>query len=572
MLNVDALTAKYLPGLHNKPPVLQKTMRMMLRILFHEKQLNRFQARYPHLEGFDFVEQLLEHFNFGYTLRGDERECIPSRGRVVIIANHPIGTLDAAILIRLVGEVRRDVKAISNQVLSGIQPLTPLLLPVDNMGGHSSREQLKSVYRHLEQEGAVIIFPAGEVSRMSPAGIRDGSWNSGFLRIATATRSPILPVYIDGRNSMFFYALSLLSRPLSTLWLVREMFKQARRSVHISIGNPVPFDSYQHTHLPLKSRVKLFQRHLYRIGKQKEPVFATSRAVAHPENRQQLRQEIHSCELLGETGDGKRIYLFAFNPDCTIMREIGRLRETSFRAVGEGTGQRRDVDPFDRHCRQIILWDEAEMEIVGAYRLRDTRNPDDSDLYTGTLFDFQPAMTPIMQQGLELGRSFVQPRYWGKRSLDYLWFGIGAFLRRNPDYRYLFGPVSISDSYPAAARDMLIYFYSHWFGGDTRAATARLPYHLSSTTMAEMQQTFPGVEYKRDYITLKSRMRHLGCTVPTLLKQYGELCEPGGVRFVDFNIDPDFCNCVDGLVVVDLQRLKAAKRKRYIDSDKGDEA
>ncbi|OIO72166.1 MAG: GNAT family N-acetyltransferase [Zetaproteobacteria bacterium CG1_02_53_45] len=569
MLNVEALTAEHLPGLLGKPPMVRKSLQAILRILFHEKELNRFQATYPHLEGFDFVDQLLEHFDFSYSLRGDERERIPSRGRVVIIANHPIGTLDAAVLMQLVGEIRRDVKAVSNQVLAGITALSPLLLSVDNMGGQSSREQLKAVYRHLENEGAVIIFPAGEVSRMGPAGIRDGSWNSGFLRIATATRAPILPVYIDGRNSMFFYALSLFSKPLSTLWLVREMFKQARRSVHISIGNPIPPESYERTHLPLKSRVKLFQRHVYRIGKQKEPVFVTRRAIAHPENRQQLKLEIEACRLLGQTRDGKRIYLFDFNPDCSIMREIGRLREISFRAVGEGTGQRRDVDAFDRHSQQIILWDDEELEIIGAYRLRDTRQHslDGSSLYTGTLFDFQPAMSPILQQGLELGRSFVQPRYWGKRSLDYLWFGIGAYLHNNPDFRYLLGPVSISDSYPVAARNMLVYFYSHYFGADMQAARARLPYRLNAETLQQMGEIFSGNDFKRDYVTLKSRLGHLGCNVPTLFKQYSELCEPGGVRFLDFNIDPDFANCLDGLVVLDLDKLKASKRSRYIDSD-----
>ncbi len=567
MLNVETLTAQHLPGLQNRPALLRKSLKAALRILFHEKQLHRFQASYPHLEGFDFVDQLLEYFDFSYSLRGNERECIPQSGRVVIIANHPIGTLDAAVLVRLVGEIRRDVKAVSTQVLSGIKPLSPLLLPVDNMGGQSSREQLKAVYRHLENEGAVIIFPAGEVSRMSPTGIRDGHWYSGFLRIATATRSPILPIYIDGRNSLFFYALSLFSRPLSTLWLVREMFKQARRSVHISIGNPVSYDSYQRTHLPLKSRVKLFQRHVYRIGKQKEPVFATQRAIAHPEDRQLLRREIHACEKLGETRDNKHIYLFDFNPDCCIMREIGRLREISFRAVGEGTGQRRDVDPFDRHCRQIILWDESEFEIVGAYRLRDTRNyaQQASETYSATLFDFHPPMQPILEKGLELGRSFVQPRYWGKRSLDYLWFGIGAFLRNNPDYRYLFGPVSISDTYPVAAKDMLIYFYTTYFGEQTATAKARLPYCLSAETVQQMQEVFSGTDSKQDYMLLKNRLGHLGCSVPTLFKQYGELCEAGGVRFLDFNIDPDFADCVDGLAVVDLTMLKKSKYKRYID-------
>jgi len=567
MLNIETLTAEHIPGLNGKSPLLRKSLKAILRILFHEKQLQRFQASYPHLEGFDFVDQLLEHFDFSYSLRGDERECIPQSGRVVIIANHPIGTLDAAVLVRLVGEIRRDVKAVTNQVLAAIKPLSPLLLPVDNMGGRSSREQLKAVYRHLENEGAVIIFPAGEVSRMSPSGIRDGHWNSGFLRIATATRSPVLPIYIDGRNSMFFYALSFLSRPLSTLWLVREMFKQARRSVRISIGNPIPFDNYQRTHLPLKSRVKLFQRHVYRIGKQKEPVFATHRAIAHPENRQLLRREIHACNLLGETRDNKQIYLFDFNADCSIMREIGRLREISFRAVGEGTGMRRDVDPFDRHCKQLILWDDAELEIVGAYRLRETRGQraENNDTYSGTLFEFQPGMQPILDKGLELGRSFVQPRYWGKRSLDYLWFGIGAFLRNNPDCRYLFGPVSISDTYPAAAKDMLVHFYSTCFGESGDIARARIPYRLDGESQSRMREVFCGDDTRRDYVQLKSSLGHLGCSVPTLLKQYGELCKEGGVRFLDFNIDPDFADCVDGLVVVDLNKLKSSKRNRYID-------
>ncbi|MDQ6973025.1 MAG: lysophospholipid acyltransferase family protein [Mariprofundaceae bacterium] len=566
MLNVESLTAEYLPGLQHRPQLIRKSLQALLRILFHEKQLRHFRERYPHLEGFDFVEQLLEHFDFGYTIRSNERERIPTRGRVVIIANHPIGTLDAAVLIRLVGEVRRDVKALSNQVLSGIQPLNTLLLPVDNMGGHSSREQLKAVYRHLESEGAVIIFPAGEVSRMSATGIRDGRWHSGFLRIASTARSPILPIYIDGRNSAFFYVLSLCSRPLSTLWLVREMFKQARRSVHISIGNPVSFDSYQRTHLPLKSCVKLFQHHLYRIGKQKEPVFATERAIAHPEERQRLKQEIHACERLGETRDGKHIYLFEFNPDCSIMREIGRLREISFRAVGEGTGLRRDVDSFDRHCRQIILWDEEQLEIAGAYRMRDTRASDISSkkLYSATLFDFQPPMQEVLEQGLELGRSFVQPRYWGKRSLDYLWAGIGAFLLKHPEYRYLFGPVSISDNYPAAAKDMLVWFYSNYFSADRPLARARTPFHPGHESLQLIQDAFRGDDFKRDYISLKSRLGHLGCNVPTLFKQYGELCETGGVCFADFNIDPDFAQCVDGLVILDLNLLKESKRKRYI--------
>ncbi|MDX8391078.1 MAG: lysophospholipid acyltransferase family protein [Mariprofundaceae bacterium] len=571
MLNIETLVAEHLPNLHRKPPLIGKWMTRLLRILFHEKELQRFQARYPHLSGFDFVEQLLDHFDFGYSLRGNERERIPAHGRVVIIANHPIGTLDAAVLVRLVGEIRRDVKAVANQILAGIEPLKTLLLPVDNMNKHSSKDQLRAMVQHLQHEGAVIIFPAGEVSRIGVSGIRDGRWHSGFLRIASMTKSPILPVYVNGRNSMFFYALSLFAKPISTLWLVREMFKQAKRSVSISIGDIVPYESYQRTRLPLKSKVKMFQRHVYRIGKHKEPVFTTRRAIAHPENRQQLRREIKLCELLGETVDNKRIYLFEFNLDCSIMREIGRLREIAFRAVGEGTGRRRDVDPFDRHCSQIIVWDENDLEIVGAYRLSDARqrhcqkHAEGNCLYSATLFDFRKEMDTVLDHGLELGRSFVQPRYWGKRSLDYLWYGIGSFLRKNPQYRYLFGPVSISDTYTPLAKDMLVHFYSTYFGDQQKTAVARMPYRLDAATQAQMQRDFSGDDFKSDYMALKNRLRHLGCNVPTLFKQYSDLCEPGGVRFLDFNIDTDFANCIDGLVVVDLRKLKTSKRKRYID-------
>ncbi|MDQ6966784.1 MAG: GNAT family N-acetyltransferase, partial [Mariprofundaceae bacterium] len=168
----------------------------------------------------------------------------------------------------------------------------------------------------------------------------------------------------------------------------------------------------------------------------------------------------------------------------------------------------------------------------------------------------------------ELGRSFVQPRYWGRRSLDYLWYGIGAFLRNNPEYRYLFGPVSISNSYPAAAKDMLVYFYTTYFADSPEQARARIPYRLDAESERQMGEAFCGNDYKRDYVLLKSRMGHLGCSVPTLFKQYGELCETGGVRFLDFNIDPDFADCVDGLVVLDLQCLKSSKRERYIDIKK----
>jgi len=571
MINVDALIDYRFPNFRKRAALMSQPITSALRILFHEKELSKFAASVPHLQGLDFVEQMLEHFHFSYTMKHTYHERIPTHGRLVIIANHPIGTLDSAVLLKLVGEVRRDVKTVANEIISGIAPLENIILPVNNMLGTSSREQLKAVYQHLEKEGTVIIFPAGEVSRMGATGIKDGKWHAGFLKIAMSTRSPILPIFVDGRNSSFFYALSMLAKPLSTLWLIREMFKQAKRSVAVTIGDLIPFESYQESALPLKTKVKLFKKHLYRIGKDKTPIFDTCSAIALPEKRQQLRQEVKACELLGETWDKKSIYLFHYQPDCAIMREVGRLREISFRAVGEGTGLRRDTDPFDRHCSQIIVWDDDALEIVGAYRMSISQNILETTGYDGiyshSLFQFHADMDAVLAHGLELGRSFVQPKYWGKRSLDYLWFGIGAYLRKYPEIRYLYGPVSISGTYPSAAKDLLAYFFTHYFGSDNALATARMPYRIEDSRREELAQQFANLNDKEGFKHLKSSLRYAGCSIPTLYKQYSELCEDGGVRFADFNVDPNFSNCLDGLVIVDTHQLLPAKRQRYIGND-----
>lgn len=576
MLNAEHILDQQFPNFKKRSPLLTRPARAALKMLFHERELRRFQEKYPHLMGMDFVDQLLDYFDFSYTIQARQLERIPSRGRVIIIANHPIGTLDAAILLQMVGQVRSDVKAVTNQLLSTIEPIQPLLLPVDNMGAKTSRKQVKAVYKHLENEGAVIIFPAGEVSRLGPTGVYDSKWSKGFLNIATSSHSPILPIHVNGRNSAFFYALSWLAKPISTLWLVREMYKQAKRSVNITIGELIPVESYQDMQLPTSAKVKLFQKHLYRIARGKSPIYDTCSPIAHPEKRQALRQEIQSCQLLGETQDGKKIYLAPYQADSCLMREIGRLREISFRAAGEGTGLRRDVDRYDRHCFQLVLWDESELEIVGAYRLCATKHAVSSKynaqtpLYSQTLFHFSSDMDDILEHGLELGRSFVQPRYWGRRSLDYLWYGIGAFLRNNPEYQYLLGPVSMSNSYPIAAKDMLVYFYSLYFGDHTQKVHAITPYYIDSNKRPELEQHFSGQDYKVDFTHLKASLKHMGCTVPTLYKQYTEMCQEDGVHFLDFNIDPDFANCIDGLVVVDLKHLSDKTHQRYIENNKQD--
>ena len=210
------------------------------------------------------------------------------------------------------------------------------------------------------------------------------------------------------------------------------------------------------------------------------------------------------------------------------------------------------------------MWDESDLEIVGAYRFGDAKllsaEGHPTGLYSATLFNYSGDNEKLFTQGLELGRSFVQPRYWGKRSLDYLWMGIGAFLARYSQYRYLFGAVSISNAYPQPAKDLLVQFYRQHFPAKFGEATSRLPYQVS----ADVIETFSGEDYKKEFTLLKHLLANMGVNVPTLYKQYSEVAHDGGVAFLDFNVDPDFNDCIDGLVVVDMDMLTDKKRKRYL--------
>ena len=558
----DVLQKKY-PQLvgdrwHHKPTSF------FLRFLLKEKEINSFIEAYPHLNGIDFVEEILEYFHFSYTTRDREKENIPVQGRLVIIANQPIGSLDGLALIKLISEIRRDIKVVTSEAFLCIKPLAQLLLPTASKKQALETDQRLAIQQHLEREGVVIMFPANEVSRLKPNGIRDTRWQADFLNLASDTKALILPVFLDGKNSPLFYTLSMIYKPLATLMLVREMFKKRTKHLPIRVGETIAYESYNNPAINSHQKVKLLKKHLYRIGLNKRPIFKTQRAVALPEDRKALSKAIKQCEPLGETGDGKKIVLYQHSESSPILREIGRLREIAFRAVGEGSHQRRDIDPFDSHYYHLILWDSDELEIVGAYRLGDAKRltkARDNKLYSAALFKYNDEkMAPYFAEGLELGRSFIQPKYWGKRSLDYLWYGLGAFLKSRPQYRYLFGPVSISAALPDMAKDLLVYFYRLYFSTDQALAKAPIPYRVT----ADIESLFSGDDYKKDFTTLKNLLTNMGAAIPTLYKQYTEIYEDGGVHFLDFGIDPAFNHCIDGLVLADTHKLKEKRRKRYM--------
>lgn len=569
MINVEQLISPIFPKTGIARKLFFKPAVRVLRAILHEKEFIDFEKNHPGISGYEFVDKTLNYFNFTYQAEQEDIQRIPSAGRVVIIANHPIGSLDGLALLQMVRNVRPDVKIVANQLLSKLGPLAPTLLTVDNMGGNTAKLQLKAIKKHLAKEGAAIVFPSGVVSRWSlKNGIEDETWRNGFLKFSSTTRSPILPIYVEGRNSVFFYGLSLVARKISTLWLVPEMFKQRGQSIRFHIGKIIPCKGYESLELSSKRLVQQFKAEVYGLGEGRASLFPTYEAVAPPEPREQLGKEIKNSELIGETADGKHIYLYRAGKHSTVMRELGRLRELTFRMVEEGTGKRRDLDKYDDYYMHLLLWDEQDKEIVGAYRIFDTSKilstQGTDTLYSSLIYRYKDNMKPYFEQGMELGRSFVQPRYWGKRSLDYLWYGIGALISKNPNYRYLFGAVSLSDGYPQEAKDMIVHFYATHFPAKDITVEALYPYHIDQARLTNLQAMFPGKDYATEFALLKKSLKKLNCTIPTLYKQYAELGEPGGVAICASGLDITFSNAIDGFVMVDIWKLKPAKRLRYI--------
>ena len=549
-----------------RPAPWQKSL---LKRLFYEDEFQQFAAAHPHLKGLDMVEQVLEHLDILCTVSARDLEQIPEHGPLVIIANHPTGTLDGLALLYAVSRVRRDVKVVTNRMLTHLEPLSSLFIPVDNMGGRTAKSSLVQMEQHLQNAGVLIFFPAGEVSRPTRKGIRDKKWHSGFIKLAGKLRVPLLPVHIQAHNSLLFYASTLVSPTLSMLLLMQQMFRRRHSQLPIKIGQQIAWHHWHSATLSSREMAEQCRQHVMRLGKGVPGVFKTQCAIARPEDRATLKRALAQAESLGKTSDGKTIYLWQRNgqEDAPLLRELGRLREIAFRAVEEGSGKRRDTDSYDDDYLHLILWDEDDLEIVGAYRFMPTAMQIEKrgveGLYSYSLFHYDDKMQDVLEHGIELGRSFIQPRYWGRRGLDYLWSGIGAYLARYPHYRYLFGPVSISGGLPPAARDLLVAFYRLWFPATHPLAASRQPYPAS---LPDVLAQFGGVDYVDDLTKLKSLLGNLGCGIPPLYKQYSELCEPGGVQFIDFGSDPAFNNCVDGLVLVDLCYLKANRYQRYIEA------
>ena len=546
-----------------KNKILLKILNKFLKV----DEINNFLEIYNEREGIEFINGVFEFLNVKYVISKEDISKIPSEGKLIIVSNHPLGGLDGLALISTIYSVRKDVKIVANDVLLQITNIQNFILPVDLYSLRMQRIQLQNIENALNNDEAIIFFPSGKVSRLYPNGISDGKWHNGAIKFSSKLEVPILPVYIDARNSILFYLMSLIHTKIGMFMLPQELFRKKNSEFKIKIGELIPGNTLKNSSLKPKILAKLLKQHTYKIGKDKPGIFLTEKTIIHPVPQELLEKELKKNKLLGITYDNKEIYLVEYDKGENILKEISRLRELTFRKVGEGTGKNCDMDIYDLYYKHIVLWDSSERAIVGSYRLGETKQILEKygirGLYNSSQFYLKENFIPILNQSIEVGRSFIQPKYWRSNALDFIWQGIGAYLSEYREIKYLWGAVSISDSYSELAKGLIISYYRKWYNSDKKFVEPIEEYQISKKIQLEVNSYLNGSSHKEDLKNLKNALKNIGFSIPVLYRKYTDITHYGGSKFLSFCVDVHFNNSIDGLILVDLNHLKEEYKERY---------
>ncbi len=568
-INIAKVIEDKYPPIMSWPGWIRRLVIRIFEKVLHLREVNNFLESHADVYGMPFIDGVFDMINFSFSLSHADTKKIPSEGRVICVSNHPIGSLDGLALLRAVSQIRPDVKIIANSVLLNIENLHEYFLPFTLDTPSAQKKNIQEIGAALEREEAVIIFPAAEVSRLVGFKVMDRRWHKGPIYFSKKFNVPILPMFVQAKNSCFFYAFSLVFMALSQVLLSHEMFNKKNKTIRIKVGDPIPAKAFSQGTINDKIQIKLLKRHVYLVGRGKEGIYQTEKNIIHPIEKVLLKKELNDAKLLGKTRDGKHLLITTLQESPNVLKEIARLREVTFRKVGEGTGKVLDMDKYDKYYKHIVVWDDDALEIVGSYRIGFGKEIMDkygeNGFYTTELFENEPDFVKeVMPIGAELGRSFVQKKYWNTQALHVLWLGIGAFLADNPDIKYLFGPVTISNNYPDAAKKLMVYYFNKWYGPQKYKAKGTEEFVLTKSDIDRYDEVFTGETYREDFRTLKNLLKPFGFSVPILFKHYTELCQGDGAQFLCFNIDVDFESCVDGYLLIEVDKIRQDKKDRYI--------
>ena len=515
----------------------------------------------------EFIDGVISELGVRFDLQEKELERIPKEGPVIIVANHPFGAHDAILMASLLRRVRSDYKIMANGFFSAIAEMQERLILVNAFKSNNKENSspLRESVKYLKEGGMLGVFPSGTVSHfdLGKRCVTDPEWSDTIAGLVKMTGATVVPVHFSGRNSLRFNIAGLIHPMLRTAMLPREMMRK-KGEIKVHIGHPI--EGKYLCSMKERRRVTDYIRMRCYLQKEQveefieESVLDEAEKIIAPVSSVLLENDIQVLNKDEHMLDFKEYSVYCTKSERvpSIMREIARLREITFREVGEGTGKALDMDSYDDYYLQLFIWNRKTSEVVGAYRIGEVCSYNNRNmLYTNEFYDLNKDFFESYSPGLEMGRSFVRKEYQRSRySLLLLWRGICEYVARNPQYRYLFGAVSISSEYTSKSRGLIANLLVSKGG----ILKSKMPAKIKINKELKDYCRRYSVDNPQDLSLLVKDIEEDGKDVPVLIKQYMKL----GGRFLSFCVDKEFNSSLDGLIVVDLPGAPEKNLKMYM--------
>ena len=545
--------------------------------------LNKVYDRNRHLKDVGFLNGILDDLQIKFEIPEKDFKRIPKEGAYITISNHPLGGIDGVLLLKLMLEREPNFKIIANFLLHRIRPVKKYIMPVNpfenHKGAQSSVVGIKETFRHLSDGKPLGIFPAGEVSTYKDGKLMvDKPWEEGAIKVIRKAQVPVVPIYFHAKNSRLFYLLSKISGTLRTAKLPSEVFSQKNRIIKVRIGKAISVEE-QNEHKSLADYSDFLRRKTYMLAnpyeKESKKLINTTniippkspKTIVIAANQEKMNEEIlalrnSDCRLL----QSKNYEVFFANASKipNLLHEIGRLREITFREVGEGTNESIDLDTFDSYYHHLFLWDEDAKKVAGAYRMglgaEIFPKYGMDGFYLNDLFRFEPELNDMMSKSIEMGRAFIIKEYQQKpMPLFLLWKGIIHTTLRHPEHKFLFGGVSISNQFSGFSKSLMIEFMKSNFY-DPYIAQYVHPKKAYKVKLKDADKDFIFDEAESDLNKFDKIIDELepgDLRLPVLIKKYIKQ----NARVVAFNVDPLFNNSVDGLMYIRIADIPESTMK-----------
>ena len=537
--------------------------------------LNKIYDRNKHLSEIEFLNAILDEFQIKFEIPEEDLKRLPKDSAYITISNHPLGGIDGILLLKLMLEREPNFKIIANFLLHRIAPMKPYIMPVNPFENHKDAKSsvigIKETLRHLSDGKPLGMFPAGEVSTYKDGKLMvDKPWEEGAIKVIRKAQVPVVPIYFHAKNSNLFYTLSKINDTLRTAKLPSELLTQKNRVIKVRIGKPISV-AEQNEHQNIDEYSDFLRKKTYMLANSFDDekllsipnlkISKEAKQIAKPANHTKILEEITEIKK----GDFRllqsknyEVFLVTADKIPNILHEIGRLREITFREVGEGTNEAIDLDQCDNYYHHMFLWDEENQVIAGAYRMglgsEIFPKYGISGFYLNDLFRFEPELNTMMSQSIEMGRAFIIKEYQQKpMPLFLLWKGIVHTTLRYPEHKYLIGGVSISNQFTEFSKSLMIEFMkSHYY--DPYVAQYIHPKKEFKVKLKDADKDFVFNETEADlnkFDKIIDEIEPGSLRLPVLIKKYIKQ----NARVIAFNVDPKFNNAVDGLMYIRIADL-----------------